>query len=144
MVTKWNHGLQNPEDGLVVSQEVFSQGYVLLTLPLLQETLDMLVKPGFIPSCDIVNLGFLEREHIFYIFFKYRENPNLLWCFDIRKVTDHDDGILLSVHRGLDIVGDLLVLIPRAADVPDHVAVFLLSPDRDVLHVDVGLDWDDL
>ena len=65
MVTKWNHGLQDPEDGLVVSQEVFSQGYVLLTLPFLQETLDMLVKPGFIPSCDIVNLGFLEREHIF-------------------------------------------------------------------------------
>ena len=68
---------------------------------------------------------------------------NLVWRFDIGEVADHDDGLLLAVHGGFNIVGDLLVFVPRPADVPDHVAILLLAPDRDVSHVDVGLHGDD-
>ena len=31
---------------------------------------------------------------------------------DVGKVSDHDDGLLLAVHRRLEVVGRLAVLIP--------------------------------
>ena len=85
MVTERNHGLQDPEDGLVVSEEVLPQGYVLLTLAPLQETLSMFVKPGLIPSGDIVDLGFLGRNKVLLKISTAKEQLIYRYscCFDI-------------------------------------------------------------
>ena len=61
MVTEGNHGLQDPEYGLVVSQQIFSQRNVLLTFSLLQECLHVFIEPWFVPFGHMVDLCSLHN-----------------------------------------------------------------------------------
>ena len=49
MVAEGNHGLQHPEDCLVMSEQVLPERYVLLPLPSGQEGLHVLVEPRLVP-----------------------------------------------------------------------------------------------
>ena len=62
MIAEWNHGLKHPEDCLVVPQQIFAERNVFFYFPLLQESFNMFVKPGFVPFGHIVNLGFLNID----------------------------------------------------------------------------------
>ena len=60
MVAEGNHGLQHPEDCLVMSEQVLPERYVLLPLPGGQEGLHVLVEPRLVPLGHLVYLSRLN------------------------------------------------------------------------------------
>lgn len=75
MVPERNHGLDHPENGAIVSEEVIAQRDELHGASPHQETLDVLVEPRLVPARDVVDLSLF------------------LLVLDVGKVADHDHGI---------------------------------------------------
>ena len=57
VISKRYHGLDDPEDGAVMSQQILPQWNVLLRLPPPQEALRVFVEPGLVPARDVVHLA---------------------------------------------------------------------------------------
>jgi len=90
VVAEGNHGFNNPEDGAVVAQQIFSQRDKFLTGSFHQEALNVFIEPRLVPPRHMIDLRLLRG--ILYV----------------GEMTDHDDCLFFAEHGGFQKIGDLI------------------------------------